>query len=124
LERVKNSGKKCIAWSSINYILCQILITDKIKINRACSALGKTYVYSFLEKSEEKRQLGKPEHRGKVITKIYLKKTEWECVDWIKLAHDGNQWCILAMNFYLPHHVGNSECLLDSQGLSSMDRVS
>ena len=37
MERVKNSGKKCIVWSSINYILCQILITDQIKINRACS---------------------------------------------------------------------------------------
>jgi len=86
--------------------------------------MRETSIYSFLGKSEGKRQLGKPTHRGKDITKIYLKKTEWECVDWIKLAHDGNQWCILVMNLYLPHHVGNSECLLSSQGLSSTDRVS
>jgi len=36
------------------------------------------------------RQLGKPIRRGKDIIKIHLKETEWECVDWIKLAHDGN----------------------------------
>jgi hypothetical protein len=42
-------------------------------------------------KPEGKRPLGDLSLNGKIILKWILKGTEYESVDWIRLAQDGNQ---------------------------------
>jgi hypothetical protein len=41
---------------------------------------------------EGKRPLGRPRRRWVDTIKMYLRETEWDGIDWIDLAQDGNQW--------------------------------
>jgi hypothetical protein len=45
-----------------------------------------------VEKPEEKRPLGRPRRRWVDSIKIDLREIEWNCMDWIDLAQDRDQW--------------------------------
>jgi hypothetical protein len=54
---------------------------------------------------EGKRRLGRPRRRWADNIKMDFREIEWNCMDWIKLAHDRNQWRALmntAMNLRAP----------------------
>jgi len=42
----------------------------------------------FVEKSEGKRQLGRPRHRWEDNIRMDLREIGWERMDWIHLAQD------------------------------------
>jgi hypothetical protein len=53
-------------------------------------------------KLEGKKPLGRPGHRWEDNIGMNVKETGWEGVDWIHLAQDRDQWCVLVktvMNF-------------------------
>jgi hypothetical protein len=43
-------------------------------------------------KPEEKRPLGRSKRRWVDNIKMELRERGWDCVDWIELAQDRNQW--------------------------------
>jgi hypothetical protein len=43
-------------------------------------------------KPEAQKPLGRPRRRWLENIKIDLKEIEWDSMDWINLAHDGDQW--------------------------------
>jgi hypothetical protein len=56
-------------------------------------------------KPEGKRPLGRPRHRWMDNIKIDLRETRGDCVDWIDLARDRDQWRALVnmvMNLRVP----------------------
>jgi hypothetical protein len=56
-------------------------------------------------KPEGKRRLGRPRCRWVDNIKIDLREIEWDCVNWIDLAQDGDQWRALmntVMNLRFP----------------------
>jgi hypothetical protein len=67
---------------------------------------GKRNVYRILVvKSEGKRPLRTPRHKWVDNIKMDLREIEWDCMDWIYLAEDRDQWRILVntvMNFWVP----------------------
>jgi hypothetical protein len=61
-------------------------------------------------KPQGKTPLGRPRRKGENNIRIYLRKLEWEGVDWIYLAQDRDQWCALVdtvMKIRVPQKVGN-----------------
>jgi hypothetical protein len=64
---------------------------------RACRIL--------LGKPEGKRPLGKPRCRWVGNIKMDLREIGWDCMDWIELARDRDQWMALVntvMNLLVP----------------------
>jgi hypothetical protein len=56
-------------------------------------------------KPERKRPLGRPKHRWVDNIKIDLRETGWDCMDWIDLAQNREQWRALVdtvMNLGVP----------------------
>jgi hypothetical protein len=56
-------------------------------------------------KPEGKRPLGRPRRRWVDNIKMDLKEKGWDCVDWIELAQDRDQWRALVnmlMNLRVP----------------------
>jgi hypothetical protein len=51
---------------------------------------------SLVEKREVKRLLGRPRHKWKNNTKMDLREIEWDCMDWIDLAQNREQWKALS----------------------------
>jgi hypothetical protein len=54
---------------------------------------------------EEKRPLGRPRRRLVDNIKINLREIGWDCVDWIYMAQDRDQWRILVntvLNLHVP----------------------
>jgi hypothetical protein len=56
----------------------------------------------FVGGPKGKRPLGRPRHRWKDNIRMDLRKVEWEGVDWMQLAHGGDQWQALT-NTVLKH---------------------
>jgi hypothetical protein len=55
--------------------------------------------------TEGKRQLGRPRRRWEVNIRMDLREKGWDCVDWIHLAQDRDQWLALVntvMNLRVP----------------------
>jgi hypothetical protein len=76
-------------------------------MGRACSTNGvKRNAYRILvEKLEGKRPLGRPRSRWVDNIKIDVREIEWDCMDWIDLAQDRDQWRALVntvMNLRVP----------------------
>jgi hypothetical protein len=46
-------------------------------------------------KPQGKRKLGRPRRSWEDNIRMYLKEIEWECVDWMHLAQDWDQWRLL-----------------------------
>jgi hypothetical protein len=46
-------------------------------------------------KHEGKRPLGRPQYRWEDNVRMYLKEIRWECVNWMYLAQDRDQWWAL-----------------------------
>jgi hypothetical protein len=63
-------------------------------------------VHKFLiEKSEGKRQLGRPRRRWQDNIKMDLQEVGGVCVDWMELSQDRDRWRALVsmvMNFRVP----------------------
>jgi hypothetical protein len=60
------------------------------------------YVHYTLRKPEGKRPLGRPRHRWVNNVKMDLREIGWDCMDWIDLGQDRDQWRALVntvMNF-------------------------
>jgi hypothetical protein len=56
-------------------------------------------------KPEGKRQLGRPRRKWLDNIKVDLREIGWDCMDWIDLAQDRDQWRALVntvMNFRVP----------------------
>jgi hypothetical protein len=49
----------------------------------------------LVRKPEGKRPLGRPRCRWEDSIRLDLREIVWENVDWIHLAHSGDQWRIL-----------------------------
>jgi hypothetical protein len=66
----------------------------------------KRNAYSILVgKPEGKRALGRPRHRWVDNIKMDFKDIGWDCIDWIDLAQDMEQWRTLVntvMNLRIP----------------------
>jgi hypothetical protein len=76
-------------------------------MGRACRTNGeKRNAYRILAgKPEGKRPLGRQRRRWVDNIKVYLRETEWDCMDWIDLAQDRDQWRALVntvMNARVP----------------------
>jgi hypothetical protein len=59
----------------------------------------------LMGKPEGKRPLGRPRCRCVDNIKMDLREIGWDCVDWIKLAEDRDQWRALVntvMNLQVP----------------------
>jgi hypothetical protein len=59
----------------------------------------------LLRKPEGKRPLGRPRRRWVDNIKIDLREIEWNCMDWIDLTQDRDQWRVpvnTAMNLRVP----------------------
>jgi hypothetical protein len=59
----------------------------------------------MIGKPEGKRPLRRPTHRWEDNIQMALKKTGWECVDWMYLNQDRDQWQALVnivMNLRAP----------------------
>jgi hypothetical protein len=74
------------------------------EMDRVCSTNGeKRNTYRILVgKPEEKRPLGRPRRRWANNIKIVLREIGWDCMDWINLAQNKDQWRALVnmeMNF-------------------------
>jgi hypothetical protein len=55
--------------------------------------MGETTAYRILVgKAEERRPLGRPRRRWVDNIKMDLREIAWDGIDWIKLAHDRDQW--------------------------------
>jgi hypothetical protein len=57
------------------------------------------------EKHEGKRSLGRHGRKWEDNIRMDLKEIEYEVVDWIRLAQDGDQWLALVntvMNLWVP----------------------
>jgi hypothetical protein len=79
----------------------------KDEIGRACSANGENRdAYRILVgKPEGKGPLGIPRRRWVDNIKMDLTEIGWDCVDWIDLAQDMDQWRALVntvLNFRVP----------------------
>jgi hypothetical protein len=46
----------------------------------------------LVEKPDGKRPLGRPRRRWADNIKMDLREIEWDCMDWIDLVHDRDQW--------------------------------
>jgi hypothetical protein len=58
-----------------------------------------------VETAEGKKPLGSPRCRWVDNMKIDLREIGWDCMDWIELAQDRDQWRALVntiMNFRVP----------------------
>jgi len=80
-------------------------------------------------KHEGKRPLGRPMHIWEYNIRMALREIEWEVVNWIHVAQDGDQWQALvnmAMNLWIPWNVRNlTEWLLVShRWFHSMELIS
>jgi hypothetical protein len=68
--------------------------------------MGKRNAYRILVgKSEGKRPLGRPRYRWVDNIKMDLREVAWDCMDWIDLTQDRDQWKALvntAMNHRIP----------------------
>jgi hypothetical protein len=54
---------------------------------------------------KEKRPQGRPRHRWVDNIKIDLRDIGWDCIDWIDLTQDRNQWIAIVntvMNLRVP----------------------
>jgi hypothetical protein len=76
-------------------------------MGRACSTNGeKRNAYRILVGNlEGKRPLGRPRRRGVDNMKMDLREIGWDCMDWIDLAQDRDQWTALVnavMNLRVP----------------------
>jgi hypothetical protein len=76
-------------------------------MSRACSRNGeKSNPYRILVgKPEGKRPLGRPRCMWVDIIKIDLKELGWDCMDWIDLAQNRDQWRALVnteTNLWVP----------------------
>jgi hypothetical protein len=63
----------------------------------------------LMGKPERKRPLGRPRHMWVDNIKMDLRETEWDCMDWIDLVQDGDQWRGLVssvMNLRVPYYIG------------------
>jgi hypothetical protein len=70
-------------------------------------------------KPEGKRPLGRPRRRWVDNIKMDLREIGWDCMDWIDLAHDRDQWRALVntvMNLRVPYNAGKflSSCTTGS----------
>jgi hypothetical protein len=63
-------------------------------MGRACSTTGeKRNAYRVLVgTSEGKRPLGRPRRRWVDNIKVDLRERGWDCMDWIDVAQDRDQW--------------------------------
>jgi hypothetical protein len=63
-------------------------------MGRACSTNGsKRNAYRILVgKPEGKRPLGRPRQRSVGNIKMHLTEIRWDCMDWINLARDRDQY--------------------------------
>jgi hypothetical protein len=76
-----------------------VFIFNEDEMGRACSTNGGR------GKSEGKRPLGRPRRWWVHNVKMDLREIEWDSVDWIGLAQDGDQWRALVntvMNLRVP----------------------
>jgi hypothetical protein len=75
-------------------------------MDKACSTNGEKNSYGILVgKPEGKRPLGRPKRRWVDNIKMDLRETGWDCVDWIDIAQDRDQWRApvnAAMNIWIP----------------------
>jgi hypothetical protein len=78
----------------------------------------KLNVYRILVgKLEEKRPLGRQRRRWVDNNKMDLREIDWDCLDWIDLAQDREQWMALVktvMNLRVPKIAGKflSSCTI------------
>jgi hypothetical protein len=60
-------------------------------LSRYC--IGKRNIYKiFVGNPERKRPLGRPRRRWEDNVRMTVREIEWEDVDWIHLAQDGDRW--------------------------------
>jgi hypothetical protein len=76
-------------------------------VSRACKTNGgEEDAYRILVgKPEGKRRLGKHRHRWEDNIKMDLGELGWDCMDWINLTQDKDQWRALVntvMKFRVP----------------------
>jgi hypothetical protein len=76
-------------------------------------------------KPEGKRPLGRSRHRWVDNIKIGLRGIVWECVDWIDMAEDRDQWSALVntvLNPWVPWNAGKflsaAQLMAPQEGLS------
>jgi hypothetical protein len=50
------------------------------------------YTKFWSEKSEGKKPLGRPRRKREDNIRTNLRKIRWECVNWINLARNRDQW--------------------------------
>jgi hypothetical protein len=82
---------------------------------------GNAY-WVFVGKPDGKRPLGKLGYRWEENVKLDFKDIGWECLDWIRLAHDRHRWQAVVstvINLHIQYNVGN---FLTSPGTSSFSR--
>jgi hypothetical protein len=63
------------------------------------------HYFSLVGKPEGKRPLGRPRRRWVDNIKMDLREIGWDCMDWIKLAQDRDQWrglVNMVMNLRVP----------------------
>jgi hypothetical protein len=59
----------------------------------------------LVRKPDGKRPLGRPRHRWEDNIRIDLREIGWECVDWMHLTQDMDQWQAVVntvMNLQVP----------------------
>jgi hypothetical protein len=52
-------------------------------------------IWGFGGRTEGKTQLGRSRCRWEDNVKTYFKEREWEVMDWINLAHNGETWAFM-----------------------------
>jgi hypothetical protein len=69
-----------------------------------------TVAYRILVKNLKKEIIGKTKNRQEDNTKMDLKCTGWEDVDWINVAQAMDKWWVLAnkeINIWVPQNAGS-----------------
>jgi hypothetical protein len=72
-------------------------LNDEVKedeMGRACSTnwAKRNEYWILVGKPEGKRSPGRPRRMWMDNIKINLRDTEWDCMDWIDLTQDRDQW--------------------------------
>jgi len=75
----------------------RIIKSRKMKwVGRVARRGGTRNVHKIVVgKAEGKRPIGRRRHKWEDNIRIDLREIGWEDVDWMRLAHDRNQWRVL-----------------------------